>query len=46
MVLRRLGNRLALRQADSNVALLSDEWGDLEGLVQQTGRLLEELQKK
>jgi hypothetical protein len=46
MVLRRLGNRLALQQADSKVAMPSAEYADLENLIQQTGRLLKQLQKR
>jgi hypothetical protein len=56
MVLRTLANRLALQeQTDPKVdavsdpvsnKLLAEEYADLERLVQQTGALLEELQKK
>jgi hypothetical protein len=53
VLLRRLGSRLALQQVDttehknSEESLLSsDEVADLEQLVKQAGKLLEELQQK
>lgn len=57
MVLRRLANRLALQEqtepekvdTDSDpiaLKMLAEEYADLEKLVQQTGALLEELQKR
>ncbi|KAJ6000863.1 hypothetical protein N7481_001272 [Penicillium waksmanii] len=53
ILIRRLGNRLALQQVDTTgqenseeTLLSSDEVADLEQLVKQAGKLLEELQQK
>lgn len=49
LVLKQLGNRLALQKLDANdpkVQVDSSENADLEHLTQQIGRLLDELQRK